>query len=240
MKKIIFGLVFLAVTACRTDYYWPSVQNVPLFDEKQELQLLVGAGKENTFFQSAYSLTNHIGFQFTYKTTMENYGISYDDKISSNYLVEGGIGYYFKYQYLAFETFAGYGYSYIQRDDYFRKSIVDFNRKYLQPSIGFSSDYIDVAFTPRFSKVNYSIIENTIYHSSVYDNILQNIDKNSFYFFEPGITMRFGFKNIKIQFQHVEVKKLNSDQLDYVSAGNTVSILFTIPLKKKQLMGRRN
>ena len=244
MKKIILMILIFAVYGCgSTHYYWPTTQNVSFFKEKNELMASFGynnLGNVNNLgfldgfgFHTAYSITDHIACQFGYNSKSGNVNLDYAE------VVELGLAYYLRHEnYLAFETFGGYSYGMIKGDNYFYKTIANFNRIYLQPSIGISSDYIDIAFTPRFSKVDYHIKENIVYHPSPDDEIIKNMDKNSYYFFEPGITVRLGFKYVKFQFQHIEVKKQNKDGLIFFPTSNSFSILFYIPIKKKMTKWR--
>jgi hypothetical protein len=246
MKKIILMILIFAVYGCSsTHYYWPTTQNVPLFKEKNELMASFGyynfdrvkdfRYEDGFCFHTAYSITDHIACQFGYNTKMEIFDIDYAE------VGEVGIAYYLRHKdYLAFETFGGYSYGKIVADNDYYKSIANFNRIYLQPSIGICSDHIDIAFTPRFSKVDYHIKEYITYFPSPYDEINNNIDKNSYYFFEPGITVRLGFKYVKFQFQHIEVKKLNKDGLIFFPTSNSFSILFYMPIKKKMSKWRRD
>ena len=239
MKKLILAIVIFVITGCRTNYYWPIIQNVPLFKEKNELQASIGLGNHDMHFLGSYSFTDHIAGQLAFTNSHSLFpaltiiNSLTDGNINSTFL-EAGLGYYLRFkEYLAFETFGGYSYGMIEGDNYYNKTSVDFSRLYLQPSLGFVSDNVEIAFTPKFTKVDYRIKENIIHYLSPNNDILINMDKNSYYFFEPGITVRFGFKNVKFKFQYLGVHKLNSDQLNYISTNKNFSIFLRIPLKKK-------
>ncbi|MFZ4399589.1 MAG: hypothetical protein ACOYO1_06120 [Bacteroidales bacterium] len=248
MKRIIsISLIFLFTGCGSVHYYWPTMQNVPLFKEKNEIKTSFGYsdyGELNDFgylggrcVDAAYSITDHIACQFV--SGSKNNKVNSRDAYAE--VIELSAGYYLRYrEHLAFETFGGYSYGMVLGDDEFNKTKANFNRIFIQPSIGFASDYLDIAFTPRFAKVDYTIKENTVYHLSPQNDIIINMDKHSYYFFEPGITIRFGFKYVKFQYQYVAVQKLNKEELMFASSVNSISIQFTMPVKKKHTLSRRH
>ena len=228
--SLLIGIssIFIFNNSCKTDFYWPSIQNVPLLKEKKELMGAVGTGFIDMNIQGAYSITNHIGCQITYNDHYDPFSSAF----SSGQLFEVGLGYYLRHEkYLAFETYGGYGYGQTHGDNYYNRSVVNFNQIYLQPSIGFTSDYFDLAFTPKIIKVDYIVKENIVNHQSTHNDLMLNMDKQSYYFIEPGITVRAGYKFIKLQFQYVEVLKQNKQDLDYSRINYSFSLFITIPLK---------
>jgi len=76
-----------------------------------------------------------------------------------------------------------------------------FLKPFIQPSIGFTSRYFDAAITTRLAMVSY------LSHGQVLDSENSRLvadffnDKKNTLVFEPGITLRAGFKNVKVQLQ---------------------------------------
>ena len=215
----IFALVVpisFIMFSCETYYYVPTMQNVSLFKEKNELHASYGGDEYNlSCFQGSYSITDHVGTHITYMSSSDH----------NDYLLEGGMGYYLRYEkYLAFEAFGGYGHGMVEG--------YNMNRLYIQPTMGFVSDFLDIVFTPRFTKVNYkSNIEGYFLQPYPYKNEINNIDKQSYYFFEPGVTIRLGYKYVKLQYQSIQANKLNSAALKYLNTNTSLSVLIILPLK---------
>lgn len=223
MKTIILSLFIpFLLTSCKTYYYMPTMQNVPLFKEKKGVYISIGGDEHNMgCLQGAYSLTDHIGTQFTYMSRNNH----------NDYIFEGGIGYFLRYKdNLAFETYGGYGSGMVARN---RENInMDLKRIYLQPSLGYTSEIIDIIFTLRFTEVNYNVnYSNNMPQTNTVDPDLYIMDKQNYFFCEPGFTVRLGYKYIKLQYQYIKANKLNSDVLKYINTNNSVSIIFNLPFK---------
>jgi hypothetical protein len=221
MRTFLTISIIIGLSSCSSYYYIPTMQNVMLFKDKNEIRASAGIDEyEMSCFQGGYSITNHFGTQLEYMSRREN-----DD-----FLVEGGVGYYFRFrEYLAFEAFGGFGHGVIDRKNHILT--LGFNRVYLQPTLGFVSNYFDLVFTPRFSKVDYSLdIKEDMSKPYAYTYDIYNMDKHSYYFFEPGITIRLGYKYFKVQYQYISANKQNRDILKYLDTNHSVSVILIIPL----------
>jgi hypothetical protein len=80
-------------------------------------------------------------------------------------------------------------------------SKVGVTKFFLQPSYGFSTKYFEIAVSSKFSLANLRLKDFTITeNNNLYDfqdiKFLQN--NKSFFFWEPGIMMRGGFKQFKV------------------------------------------
>lgn len=204
--------------SCSHVYYAPNGQNVPLFKEKGEVQLAGGsagsgeAGGANV--QAAYAVGNNVGITANAYVAS---GSNDDTGAHSNgFVAEAGAGYFKPIgNFLVFEAYGGFGGGNIyNRYDGGSDSRVGFIRPYVQPAIGFTSNYFDLAFAPRFCMVNYTGVNSNGVTDST--NVAQlaylNNNPTSFYF-EPGITARAGWKYVKVQFQYVWSVNLNNPQL---------------------------
>jgi hypothetical protein len=134
---------------------------------------------------------------------------------------DGAVGYYKPLgKYGVFEVYGGIGHSkqhHEYNNSYYDpktgKADLSFLKFYIQPSIGFTSDYFDIAVSTRISRVTFNNIENNIAGSTdEYDKLYFLADK-SHLFLEPGITVRAGWKSVKVQVQAVYSGYLNDPNL---------------------------
>lgn len=103
------------------------------------------------------------------------------------------------------------------------------NRFFLQPGIGFTNEYFDIAFSSRLMVLNYSNIDTLNYTTSMMVNQeLLNIDQEPFVFIEPALTMRLGYKWVKFQAQMMYSYKYNSTPLNYMPFTMTVGVHFDL------------
>lgn len=214
----LLPLFSILLFSCTHRYYAPSGQNVPLFKEKGEVQLSGGlassgeAGGGN--IQAAYAVGNNAGI--TADAYIAN-GENEDNGASGNgFNISVGGGYFKPLgDYFVFETYAGFGggnitNKYAGGGD----SKVMFIRPYIQPAIGFTSNFVDVAFAPRIAMVNYTGINRSGIGDSTQIAQLDYInDHPTSVYFEPGVTLRAGWKYAKLQFQYVWSVNLNNPQI---------------------------
>lgn len=206
-------------TSCTHRYYAPNGQNVTLFKEKGEVQIAAGpaSGGESSGanIQAGYAATNHLGITANaYLARGENE----DNGANGNgFVMEAGAGYFNPIgEHFVFEAYGGFGGGNIYNgyaDN--SSSKVKFFRPYVQPAFGFTSPYFDAAFAPRIAMLNYLDIERngTITDTKNVQD-LNYIDANKTVFmFEPGITLRAGWKYIKVQAQYVWSVNINAPAL---------------------------
>lgn len=191
---ILLGI--LVLTSC-APVYVPNTRNSPLFTKAGEFQGALQYGTSGFDAQGAVSITNNFAVMANY-----SYGNRNTDTLSSqttdNYhkhnFYEGAIGYYQNDRSFCFEIFLGYGRgeatSYGPYDIF--SSSTDnlatgkYTRVFLQPSFGFNKKVVNVAFTPRFSLVDF-----TEFHSN--NSARPTVDPEPKIFFEPAVTARFNF-----------------------------------------------
>jgi hypothetical protein len=204
-KMVILALNILSLGSCTHYYYAPNCHNVPLFQKKGDVRLsLVGSeGSEftGTEVQAAYSVSSRIaviadGFWAKEKNAYEN------SRAKGNYF-ETACGYYKPIRkHFVFETYGGMGLGNIKSwyHDY-GYSEMFFSKYFLQPSFGFTSKNFDIALSSRLCGLNYSEIRDL----SISDD-KGNIDfikgHSLSYLVEPALTMRLGWKNLKLQLQY--------------------------------------
>jgi hypothetical protein len=206
-SKIIYFFIFLS--ACTPHFYQPKPLEPVLLTRADQLKINIVSDKNMSAISAAYSPSTNLGLTAgiatnSNKTTgTDNNGqekIFLDEHYANPYV---GIGYFkhFSENFL-FETYAGAGtYTYKNNALSYLKNMKNVDL-YLQPSIAFINDYIDVAFTVRIDYLNRGA---TIIKDSVLTQDDQKrysfLNYKSYLFAQPGITIRAGFKYVKFQFQ---------------------------------------
>lgn len=256
MKKIslLFSLC-LILSGCHQYYYTPSIQNVPLFKEKNEFNLSgsysVGNESESGELQTAYSITNHLGIAANFmRTKIGNY--AKEDFVSGT-TYDIAVGYYRALGSNAvFEVYGGYGrnrqhhgYSHSEHDtptgDLYYVSDGDaylkYRKFYIQPAVGLATDYFDIAGSFRINGLWYNYInyDPTINQEDIL--IMDGLDDQLHFIVEPAITIRTGWRYIKFQFQASYAEYLNDsdeedDLFDFVE-GPHISCGFYLTLSQR-------
>lgn len=243
-KKLFVQILGLSLIAQSCNImYTPNMQNVPLLTEKNEVRATLGPFD----YQAAYAVTENIGVMLNgqYHTRNTNtLDYEYGSKSLNNSksaLIEGGVGFTKKLSdYAVFEVYGGYGggknsildtYTDYTTGSLLRKESFSAttNRFFLQPGIGFTNEYFDIAFSSRLMVLNYSNIDTLNYTTSMMVNQeLLNIDQEPFVFIEPALTMRLGYKWVKFQAQMMYSYKYNSTPLNYMPFTMTVGVHFDL------------
>jgi hypothetical protein len=226
--------LFVILTGCAHNYYVSSIQNVPLFRERNEFHLAgsysIGDESESGELQTSYAITNHLGIMANYMKTKSGSFSKKDFVTGINYDI--GIGYFRPIGKIAvLEVYSGYGrnkqhhgysesnynsstggYDYISNGEAF----VKYKRYYFQPAFGLTFDFFDVAGSVRLSQLSYTYVNYDIAGHGEDVLILDMLRDRNHYILEPAITLRSGWRNFKVQFQTSYADYLNdSDGEDY-------------------------
>ena len=191
-RSILFicAIAGLVASSC-APLYLPNVTNTPLLTGKGELQGAVHAGASGIDPQFAYAVTDNVGLKLN--ASFSCFG-EYDNEYP---FAEMGAGYFKRLgDNGLFEIYGGYGYRnlksagvldyYTDEDLYdFSADLMHFSRFFVQPTVGATSEYLDVGFTPRF----------------VILSITDDYARQTGAFFEPSITAKIGYKYVRIIFQ---------------------------------------
>lgn len=194
---VAFFLVYLS--SCQSPHFYrpKSLEPVLLTQEKQ-VTLNITSG-ELPAYSIAYSPLSNFGLQAGAGHRIGN-NTTYDETYFNPYL---SAGYYKKVSSAGLaEIYGGAGiYSYKNKIDAPVKSI-NFSNYFLQPSFALLYKNIDVAFTLRtdYLKRNKTVLDTNAppdmssrqYSFLKYDN---------YFFFQPGVTVRGGIKNVKLVLQ---------------------------------------
>jgi hypothetical protein len=228
-------------TSCLHHYYAPNSNNVPLFKEKNEgrIQLQYSGGNEYSGFefQSAYAVGRHVGLQLNFFTASgndEEAGVKYGS--GNGTYIEGAAGYFApsSNNLWVFETYAGIGTGTVTNKYLSSESSkVGVTKFFLQPSYGFSTKNFEIAVSSKFSLANLKVKNSTVTENnnpSDFPDIefLQN--NKSFFFWEPGIMMRGGFKYFKLMAQFT-YSAPNDQKLNIDNANLSVGVV--VPFKIK-------
>ena len=240
-------LIAALLNGCNHYYYVPNIQQVPLFKEKNELRFsgAYGGGVESTCLEvhTAWSLTDNVGIMANYMHAGGG-DVEERDFGKGNY-IEGALGYYRPIEKLGvFEVYGGLGsgkqhheytgyryndYSGAYSEMYDGYADISLIRLFVQPSFGFTHSIIDAAFSTRLCYVPITGVDNHVLPANYeYDDINALSDKK-YWFLEPAITLRAGWKNIKAQFQFCYSANLNSPRI-YTGEEVHISIGFYITL----------
>lgn len=197
-------IIIVLLSSC-APMYVPNVRNTPLFGEQGEFQgsAFIGTGFD---LQGAVALTDHIGlignYSFLNETRNDPFDQSQTFKRKNNFF-EGGIGYYQTTRARKVELYVGYGqgkgtttgqYGFLGLGQ--QEVIVTgkYNRIFIQPSIGTNNRGFNLAFTPRFSLVNF--------HEFQSNGIVESPEEGAHLFIEPAATARFRLaENLNGMFQ---------------------------------------
>lgn len=211
-------LLFLSflLYSCSPVLYSNVGHNVPLFKEKGDFAAGIGyttdeiggmEAADGVSFSGAYALSDH-WLAATSVYTMWNNDADNDFNGKGTYF-DLGAGYYgtAANNKLVYEIQGGIGFGRIKntgnKDYSGQHAHVTFSKPYIQPAIGFSGKYFEAAFTPRIAYLTYGSADykiNDPNNRSEYNNYISESGKKLY--FEPGITIRGGWPNIKAQLQY--------------------------------------
>jgi hypothetical protein len=192
---ILFGAVLVLLSQC-SPVYVPNTRNAPLLTKAGEFQGAMQFGTSGIDLQGAVAVTNSLALMGNYSYGNRNTDTLYTsnrDNYHKHKFYEGAIGYYRSEDKFCFEIFLGYGrgegtsfgsYSIFSSS---KEEIVTgkYSRFFFQPSFGMNRKYIQVAFTPRFSLVDFSEFRTST--SPLKGDLEPKI------FVEPAVTARFNF-----------------------------------------------
>ena len=226
--------VFLMLTAGCTHYYYaPNMHNVPLFQQKEELHLNLSGSAGNEFsageLQAAYAPADHFGIMVN--GFLVDRKQNTEDEYGRGYLVEGGAGTFVLLDSnLIFESWLGLGYGKVENGyGNASASVLQFNRYFFQPSLGYTSDYFDFAVSLRFSGLRYNDIRLTGTLVQRDHDEIEYINRNPFsLIIEPAFTLRVGWEYLKFQGQFGYSRNITNPELKQEELNLNVGLYITI------------
>jgi hypothetical protein len=232
--QILVLIVLIAVfSSCTTTLYTSNTVNTPLLKQQGEVQISATPND----LQTAFAVTDHVGimangFYRTYKK---------DNYQHTGQLFEVGVGKYHPriFDLLIFETYTGVGLGKVYKQQEFAQQdnstqIGSFSANgakiFFQPSIGVGSKFIDVALTPRFSLVKYTNFSSTNYpDANLQDDYLYDdeLTRGAYLLADPALTVRAGYKFIKLQFQYGQTLNLGK-RIKHNTEFSSLGVMFDI------------
>jgi hypothetical protein len=252
MKNQLILLLFFPVlfSSCTHYYYVPNTQNVPLFRGKNEYRLSgsLAGGEESSCkeLQAAYSVTDHIGIMANFMSAKGGNISDNEDWGKGNYL-DAAIGYFKPIkEFSVFEIYGGIGGS-NQRHQYSSGysttsstsggfSDLSFTKIFVQPSIGFTFNAFDIAASTRICVLSFKSVVNQINGNVDESNTLNNISGESHFFLEPAITIRGGWKYVKLQLQASTASYFNDPTLHFEAYHLCIGLQIAIAKRYKRML----
>ena len=221
MKKFIIpsaAIAILLASSCSPVYYATNSANITMFREKREVSLSGGSitGSEFKGFelQTAFAVAKNVAFMvngFSVSGNEENNrGIwtggtniftDASGKGSGN-LIEFAPGYFRKLGHsdFVFETYGGWGAGNVENIRTYSSSRYNINRLFIQPSISYAVDNIEIGTALRVCRTHYNMVSAQFYDPGygkpeIFDELSSHPDVVSL---EPSVVFRFGLRNIKL------------------------------------------
>ena len=234
LKLFLPAISLALLSSCATTMYTTNAVNVPLLKERGEVKVNVTQND----LQAAIAVSDNIGIM------ANGYYKNYDG--DNNYrhgggMGELGIGYLLNSEgHLIMENYVGAGLGKVYKQEQLTNSANDtymahFDanavKGFVQANLGYRSRYFDVALTPKFSFVKYSnFSQNNYSNEQLKKDYLDNnrLTDPLFVFAEPAITLRGGYKFIKVQAQYGVTLNVGGQSIrktpDFASLGLVIDI----------------
>jgi hypothetical protein len=233
IQLLIIAVLIAVFSSCTTTLYTSNTVNAPLLKHRGETQFTITKNDA----QAAVAVTNHIGI--IANGFYRNY--ERDNYKHFGQLVEAGVGKYRTMfgEHLVFENYLGLGYARVYKQQEFLNSnkeaiIGSFNtngaKVFLQPSVGYASKFVDVAFTPRFSMVKYMNFTSENYtEDQLQQEHLANgeLTRLPYFFMDPTLTIRIGYRYLKAQVQYGRIVNLGNF-IEHPSDFSSIGIVFNL------------
>lgn len=197
-KSFIMTLCAPAVIAvmlgsCRP-LYIPNALHTPMVTEKNEVNATVLLGSSGLDAQVAWSPGKHWAIMLDgsfYQSSAEDSIIKH-----RHYFGEGGAGYHTSFGIGRFDVYGGGGYGFASAANdsagvFSGSAQGNYWRAFVQPSIGIGTDIVDVNLAVRTSYVSFANVKTTG----------MNLQYTHSLFFEPALTVRVGYKWVKLFIQ---------------------------------------
>ncbi|HLT71659.1 MAG TPA: hypothetical protein VKZ75_03375 [Cyclobacteriaceae bacterium] len=233
---ILIALLGALLTSCSPVLHTAVGHNVPLLREKGEARF--GGGYAETDVASGASLQIATAIDSSLAICALFHSLSSsnssDEWSGSGTYIDVMMGKFgnFSNGRFVWEVFAGLGYCAMKNEyvgDYVNAKYV---KPYVQPSIGIVGKIAEFALTPRIGLVNYTSQSYNLSDIQLRNAVDEFFDeKGTTFVFEPGVTLRVGYKSVKIQAQYSYTTfSFNNAEWDPVEADFlSIGIDFLIP-----------
>ncbi len=238
LKTPEFLSLLLIISGCTHNFYTPNIQNVPLFQQKKEFHLSLDGSVGNDFqgfeAQTAFSVADYLGFMVNGFYNNNEWRIEGMNEYLKGYLIEGGAGTFIPLNSnMVFEAYTGAGFGKSENGYFYdATSKLNFNRYFIQPSIGYTTDPVDLAISLRLSGLQYSNIHFTGNLDQKYQEQIQYIDGHPFsILLEPALTFRRGWQHMKLQLQLGYSINVSNPDLPQEHVSASIGLYITISNK---------
>jgi hypothetical protein len=216
----LLSCVALAPLAACKAVYAPNLANVPLLRQRGELR----ASADVHDLELAYAITEHVGVQANGYHRQDDNDPKPDEERQHGRgdFAELGIGWMTRvhHDWLQLEVYAGFGTGKVTQDitpagGTTRHFDARLDRAFVMPTLGVTRTYFDVAVSARVAGVHYRDLEDRGYTSreQLAGDGFADLDQRTWLFLEPCVTVRAGYKWIKLQLQAGRSFKLSSADL---------------------------
>lgn len=231
MNRLFMGaLIAACLSACVPSLYSPNQLQTPMLREAGEFQATLG----NNNVAAAVALTDAVHLHAGgYYDESDVPGVSNTRQDSRKWLAEGGLGVggSLALEDVRWEILAGGGggrsWAHTVDDPAGRAFDTRLARVYLQPNLGFVTPYFELIGSARLSGVRFLNFSATGYTDSSAENwglTDENISGRTWLFLEPSVTVKLGYRWIKVFAQPVWTVKLNDETLRYRPFNLTVGL----------------
>lgn len=201
--------LLLLLSSCSPTYYVPNTSNVPLLSEKGETKIsaMFGSVLDHDYeLQIAHSPVDNIGLIGNFY-----YGSETSTGKGDGQFVELGAGYYTtlsERDYLLFETYALLGAGRVvnsfSSSDKIGELRANAARIGIQPAIGLKIKWVEIALSGRVAFLNFFNVTGDLRNSNDDSSYVERLRRNNQHILiEPGLTLRAGLKNVKLQGQYL-------------------------------------
>ncbi|HQQ95579.1 MAG TPA: hypothetical protein PLQ93_13575 [Bacteroidia bacterium] len=226
IRLIFASALCIMLSSCIHYVYIPNSVNVPLLKEKNELHLsgIMGTGEyiSTTEAQASYAITKELGLMGSY---MQARGGTSTDGGKGQY-GDLALGYFKPFKNdIVLEIYGGAGTS--NQNHWFNQLntvyTIRFNKYFIQPSFGYSLKNFEFAFSTRFSFLDFKPDSSIVplYNIAVPDN-------KTILLYEPALTLRAGWKYIKLQLQFVMAYPANGARLSMEQGNANLGLYFSL------------
>lgn len=192
LSKLLFLIMFTFLGSSCHMLYLPNQLNAPILSDKGDFSGNIAIGLSNFNFQTAYSPAQNMGLMLNYAGGKNS---SFENSTTNNTYNFGelGVGFYLPLTpNLLFDVYGGFGLgeAYTYDDSFDTPTSVNgkYSRLFVQPSITISAND---AFDANFAVRPVLVFMNKTTNSGA-------PNRSSTLFFEPVITLKYGWKYIKI------------------------------------------
>ncbi|GEM_PF-966049 len=182
----LFFILLFFISSCSV-LYVPTPVNVPMLTNRGEAQINTNLGFYGFSPQFAYAFSNHFGGYINLSAV----GKPKADSSSYQYSIAPALGYFYKHGKFRMEVFSGLeagslASSYSIGNNTYR-GVYTFRSVFLQPTIGYASNLLDLGFTSDFVLISF----DDVHSNNTYSTLL----------LEPLLTAKIGYRRVRLLIQ---------------------------------------